>query len=290
MIGRLLKSLALAGTLWLAGCADQFVPESEWPEASPAIWEVSNAQGEKGWLFGTVHALPPDLIWGTPMLDDAFSQSGVLVVEVTNLDAEYGQTLIETLSRTPGQPPLSTRVEPAERDELRALMQAADMDDDDFTDIETWAAALTLSGAVRTGDPRNGVDRAMIAAADEIVGLESYGRQMNMFDTLSEAAQSDLLYGVARVHAQGGSDAMLSAWVSGDAETMGEHVNSALDFSPELRRVLLTDRNRRWTAQISALIDEGRAPFVAVGTGHLVGSESVVEMLGEQGFTVRRIQ
>lgn len=289
MIARLFKQFAILGALWLAGCGAPSGTENEWPEPSPAIWEVTAEDGKKGWLFGTVHALPDGLTWRTPLLEETFDQSGVLVVEVADLDANDGR-LLRRLSRTPGQPLLSTRVEPAERPALRALLDDAGMDDGDFTDMETWAAALTLSSAVRTGDPRNGVDRAMIAAAGEITGLESYAGQLNMFDMLGEDAQSDLLYGVALVHAQGGNDEMLAAWVSGDEQTLGEHINAALDFSPELRRVLLVDRNRRWTTQIAGLIEQGRAPFVAVGTGHLVGSDSVVEMLRESGFEVTRIQ
>lgn len=293
MIKRLIRSVTLAGALWLAGCSPYESPD-EWPEASPAIWEVTSPSGQKGWLFGTVHALPSDLGWNTPVLDDTFDGAGVLVVEIADLDASYGQRLIAELSTTPGQPPLPSRVAADERPALLALMDDAGMESDDFADIETWAAALTLSGAVRVGDTRYGVDRRLLAvAADdemEVIGLETYGQQLSFFDTLSEEAQGDLLYGVAQSHAARSESNMLVEWLTGDEEAMGAQVNAALEGSPELRRVLLVDRNRDWAGQIARLIDEGRAPFVAVGAGHVSGEDSVVRMLQANGYETRRIQ
>ena len=241
-------------------------------------------------MFGTVHALPDDLDWGTPLLDEKFARAGVLVVEVADLDDPAGIGLFADLSETPGQPALSTRVEPGERDALRQLLVDAGMEDDDFGRIESWAAAMMLSGEVRTGDPANGVDRAMIQNAETVVGLESFSEQLKMFDTLSPEAQSDLLYGVARSHQTNSGDDMLRAWISGDEDRLASHVNDTLQFSPELRRVLLTDRNNRWAPRIAALIQQGREPLVAVGAGHLIGEDGVVALLEARGMTARRIQ
>jgi uncharacterized protein YbaP (TraB family) len=289
LIGRLLKTIALAGALWLTAC-EQYVPPSDWPEASPPLWEVTAPTGEVGWVFGTVHALPDDLFWGSPLLDETFERAGVLVVEVANLDDPQGMGLFADLSETPGQLPLLERVEPAERPALRQLVEDADMTDTDFGRVESWAAAMMLSTAVRTGDPLNGVDRIMIHNADTVIGLESFSFQMTMFDTLSPEAQSDLLYGVARSHQTNSDNEMLLAWLTGNERELAAHVNEALEFSPELKRVLLTDRNNRWVARIAALIDEGREPFVAVGAGHVIGDDGVVAMLAARGYETRRIQ
>lgn len=290
MITRFIQTIALVGSLWLASCGEPYRPESDWPDASPAIWEVTSPQGEVGWVFGTVHALPDDLFWGSPLLDETFERAGVLVVEVADLDDPDGIGLFANLSETPGQPPLLERVEPEERPALRELVEDADMTDADFASIESWAAAMMLSAEVRTGDPMNGVDRIMIAHARRVEGLESFAFQLSMFDTLSPAAQSDLLYGVARSHEANSDEAMLIAWLTGDEETLAQHVNNSLEFSPELKSVLLTARNNRWVPRIAALIDEGREPFVAVGAGHVIGDEGVVALLAERGYGTRRIQ
>ena len=281
--------MALGG-LWLASCGP-LPGERDWPDAAPPIWEITDPEtGHTGWLFGTVHALPRDLSWGTPLLDRTFQDAGVLVVEVENLEAPGGPTLIENLSTTADQPPLLARVDAADRPVVAALMRDADMEEGDFADTETWAAALTLAGAVRLGDPRYGVDRALIDSADELIGLEGFTVQIIMFDRLSQQAQSDLLANVARAHASGTDEAMLEAWLTGDEAALDALVNSAMTDSPELRAALLTDRNRAWSDTIARLIAEGRRPFVAVGAGHTVGRDGVGRMLQARGFTVRRIQ
>ena len=290
MIGRFARSIILAGSLWLAGCGDPFAPDSDWPEPSPPIWEVTSPTGKVGWVFGTVHALPDDLLWGTPLLDETFERAGVLVVEVANLDDPAGMGLFADLSETPGQPPLLERVEPAERPALRKLVEEAGMTDTDFGRVESWAAAMMLSAEVRSGDPTNGVDRVMIHNAQDIVGLESFAFQLSMFDTLSSAAQSDLLYGVARSYEANSDQDMLIAWLTGDEAALARHVNNSLEFSPELEQVLLTDRNNRWIPRISQLIDDGREPFVAVGAGHVIGEEGLVALLAARGYATRRIQ
>jgi uncharacterized protein YbaP (TraB family) len=290
LIRKLLKTVVVTGSLWLAGCGEPYVPESDWPEASPPIWEVTSPSGEVGWVFGTVHALPDELYWGTPLLDETFERTGVLVVEVANLDDPEGMGLFADLSETPGQAPLLDRVEPSERPALRDLVEDADMTNTDFGRIESWAAAMMLSTEVRTGDPLNGVDRIMIHNADNVIGLESFSFQLSMFDRLSSEAQSDLLYGVARSHAANSDQEMLLAWLTGDDETLAAHVNDTLEFSPELKRVLLTDRNRRWVPRIAELIDDGQKPFVAVGAGHVIGADGVVALLAAEGYDTIRIQ
>ena len=149
MIDRLLQSFALAGALLLAAC-EPYVPESEWPEASPPMWEITSPSGKQGWVFGTVHALPDDLFWGSPLLDETFDRAGVLVVEVANLDDPEGMGLFADLSETPGQPPLLQRVEPEERPALNRLLQDADMAETDFGRIESWAAAMMRTASERS--------------------------------------------------------------------------------------------------------------------------------------------
>ncbi|MCB2065067.1 MAG: TraB/GumN family protein [Erythrobacter sp.] len=293
MIGRLIRTLGLAGllgaALLLSSC-DKYRQRSDWPEPSPAIWEVTSPSGQQGWIFGTVHALPRHFVWGTPLLDRTFANAGVLVVEVADLDTVDSQGIYNRLAHTPGQPPLTARVDPAEREDLRQLMQAAGVDDDDFADLETWAAALTLSGTVRLGDPLHGVDRALIAEADDLEGLETAQGQLAMFDHLSPAAQADLLEGVARSYAADQEEAMLLAWLTGDEDTLAANVNAAMHASPELERVLLDERNARWAERIAGLIDAGRKPFVGVGAGHVVGDDGLIALLSTRGFETRRIQ
>ncbi len=228
--------------------------------------------------------------WRTPALEDAFAMAGVVVVEVADLDNSSAAALFADLSETPGMPALSKRVEPQERPALLALMEEADMDDGDFGRIESWAAAMILSREVRSGDPANGVDRAMIRDAAEVIGLESISQQLSMFDELSSDAQNDLLFGVAQSHQSNSGEDMLEAWLTGDEARLSRHVNDSLNLSDELQQVLLAQRNARWVPEIAELVARGRKPFVAVGAGHVIGDGGVVALLQDRGYSAQRIQ
>ena len=58
--------------------------------------------------------------------------------------------------------------------------------------------------------------------------------------------------------------------------------------SPSLYKALFLNRNIAWTKQIEHLLAGKGTAFIAVGTGHLVGSDSVIAMLERDGYKVTR--
>ena len=48
----------------------------------------------------------------------------------------------------------------------------------------------------------------------------------------------------------------------------------------------LDDRNRAWLTTLRELLEEETRYLVVVGALHLVGEESVVELLRQEGYTV----
>ena len=238
--------------------------------------------------------MPDGVEWRTDVASQAFGESDMLVVEIANLgDPAIARTFTQ-LGTTPGQPPLSDRVEPEEREAVIALLQSAEADDDDFASTESWAAALSLASQARTGLPENGVDRALIAEARErgigVYELEFFSEQLGLFDNLSEEAQSDMLYAVAKDAQAGTSDQLLEAWLSGDVDRMEQLSEASLLANTEIRNSLLVQRNRAWVQPIHELVDFGWKPFIAVGAAHLVGPDGIPALLEARGYTVTRIQ
>jgi uncharacterized protein YbaP (TraB family) len=60
--------------------------------------------------------------------------------------------------------------------------------------------------------------------------------------------------------------------------------------SPALRETLLDRRNANWSRWIEQWIAEPGVVVLAVGAGHLAGSDSVQSKLERDGYRVRRIQ
>lgn len=282
--------LLFAGALWLAGCGANN-SRTDWPPPSPAIWEVTGADGQKGWLFGTVHSLPDGFEWRTPAIDAAFDEAGVLVVEIAALgDGDAANDAFMLRARRPGLPPVSERVAPADRPALRDFMERAGMTDAALAGMESWAAGLLLANGARRNDPGNGVDRALLAQGKPVVGLESFADQYDRFDRLPEKDQADLLVGLAHDADSAQDDTHLVAWLTGDEDALEKQASIGILAYPNLRKALLTDRNRAWLGRIEKLVEGGRKPFVAVGAAHMLGSGGLPKLLAADGYTVRRIR
>lgn len=273
--------LPLAGALALTACGEPPVP------AKPALWEVTGPEGEKAWLFGTIHALPRPAAWRSPAIDAALNGADRIVVEVASIDPK----VFAELARTPGQPPLSSKVPPALRTRLAEELKTAGLDENRFADLETWAAAMTLAqGNAKGLDPANGVDRAVIALAGKrpVIELEGTRGQLSIFDRLPEAEQRDLLAAVVADPEQ--SDSPAEAWLRGDMAAIERETHRGLLTDPELREGLFTVRNKAWADRIVGMLSSGQKPFVAVGGAHMAGSEGLPGLLAARGYSVRRVQ
>jgi len=283
-------ALLLAGAVALASCGALAEPERDWPAPSPAIWELTSPNGGRGWLFGTVHALPDGVEWRTPALDEAIGKSGLMVVEIAELgNAELAQNTFAVASRAPSLPPLLARMPEPDRPALRALMGDAGLAETDFADTETWAAALIIASSLRQYDPANGVDRALIADAGSIEGLETYAGQFARFDALSSRAQAALVRALSEEERTELRDGRIEAWLTGDVQRLEELAAGTMLEDKELREVLLASRNRAWAVRIAALVEQGRRPFVAVGAGHMLWEDGLPALLSARGYTVRRL-
>lgn len=280
-----------AALLLLSGCGE---PERDSPPPSPAIYELSSADGAvEGWLLGTIHALPDGTQWQTPAIRSAVAAASGLVVEVADLDDRPVQRRFAELAAAPGLPPIEQRLAADARPALAVMVSDGGIDPGDLQRLETWAVALALAQAVRHGDSANGVDRAVIAAfaGRPVRELEGAEFQLDLFDTLPEDEQRDLLASVVHDYQRWGSNParLAQGWLAGDIERLADPAQSALLADPELRDILLTRRNAAWAPRIAALLRREPPLLIAVGAGHIGGAEGLAALLAAQGYTVRRM-
>lgn len=292
------RGLAALGIAALASGASLAEPASA--RARPALWQVSD-RDTTVYLFGTIHLLPKDYAWRTPAFDKAVAGAQSLVIE-TIVDTSNPMALAGEMARLgfrPGLPPLASRVPPAKRALLEAAIAKTGVPRAAFDRMETWAAAFVLLGTQfkdlgLTGEA--GVEtvlRSSFTQAGKPVGqLETNAEQLGLFDTLPEAAQLSLLEGAldAPGEMRGEFHSMLAAWARGDVKQIGATFNEDLSGSPELREALLRRRNVNWAQWIQRRMATPGSVLVAVGAGHLAGTDSVISMLERDGYRVRRVQ
>lgn len=62
-----------------------------------------------------------------------------------------------------------------------------------------------------------------------------------------------------------------------------------LSFTPEEMNRLVNNRNHNWSQQLKEILPQ-QPTFIVVGGGHLPGSNGLIELLREQGFTVTPVE
>jgi uncharacterized protein YbaP (TraB family) len=268
--------------------------------AHPAMWAVSDADTTV-YLFGTIHLLPQNYSWRSPQLDQAVNGSQQLMVE-TIVDENNPHEMLAALSSLAfarNLPPIALRVPPAKRAALDTAIRKSGIPRATFDQMETWAAAFMLLGnqframGLKGGEGVEAVLRNSFTTQGKSVGqLESNREQLSFFDALPETAQRMLLEGAIEEPKNMRKDfaGMLSAWTRGDVEAIAKVFNRDLSSSPELRDALLKRRNANWSRWIAERMASPGSVMIAVGAGHLAGSDSVIEMLRRDGFKVRRVQ
>lgn len=292
-----LAALVMLAALMLAGCSgaadsDKGKPS---PPPSPLFYEIARDDGSaRGWMLGTIHALPAGTQWRTRAIAGAVTNADRLIVEVAALgDGGSGAQVFRELAVTPGLPPLVDRVPPEQRAQAARLADEAGLPLAQQQRTESWAAALMLARVNASGDPAHGVDRALIGdfAGRPVRELEGARGQLGLFDRLSEAEQRSLLAAVIAASTQGQNEAeaLRTAWLTGDATALEAATTRGMMADPALREALLAGRNRRWLALIEAELNASGRPLIAVGAAHLVGPEGLVAMLEARGWRLTRV-
>jgi len=266
--------------------------------AEPALWAAKSG-GATVYLFGTVHALKPELKWETPKIAKAFAESQELWLEADDADAKTMQPIVLQLG-IDREHPLSSKLAAADVPRLDAAAKAAGLPGETALEpMRPWLAALTLATLpiVKAGyDPAKGVDNVLkakaAAAGKPVHGLETAEQQMHFFADLPQARQVDMLRAVLDEVAGGTAvvKEIMEAWENADLATIDKDMNEDDSAKyPDLHAILILNRNRAWAAKIAERLKSGKGvTFMAVGSAHLVGHDSVQEALKARGISVVR--
>lgn len=274
--------------------------------AAPALWKFGDADTTI-YLFGTIHALPPGYKWQDARIRKAMAAADTLVIE-TLLDKD--PQAIARMFPPPDAtlPPIIERVPPGLRPRFLEQIGKAGISQASLDRMPTWQAAFIMMGAMikELGIQREaGVEAGIVPAFQpdtvtagvaggrirKVEALETASAQLELFTTLSEADQRELLASMVDTQSAARTDYanLLRYWATGDQPAIARAFENDEDMTPHLREILLRRRNASWTLWLKKRLDMPGTIFVAVGAGHLAGPLSVQTMLAAEGIQVQRI-
>jgi len=300
---RITTALTVSAFL-LAGPAlaqDEIAPEVSEETAtesgSPALWKVAD-EDTTIYLFGTVHALPEDVEWSTPMLENALAESDSIVTEI-KMGPEIGQemqTLVMTMGVLPKGTTLRSLLSEGQKASFEEAMGKLSVPPAAFDQFEPWYAGMMMSmlPLLQQGySPDAGVEKVLLTKAGEKdqQAPETIEFQISVFDELPQESQIGFLIdaanGIDEIKPM--LDKMVAEWVEGDADALAKLMNEGLT-DPAVAESLVYMRNRNWADWIDTRLDIPGTVFIAVGAGHLAGDKSVQDYLAEREIETIRVQ
>jgi len=273
-------------------------PAAKVRDADPALWVVKD-HDTTIYLFGTFHALTPDLGWFDDAVREAFDKSDKAVFELDSSDTATIQAAARRHGFSKDPQPFTAKMSAKDKAAYDAAMAKLGLPPTAFDRLKPWLAAVTLTtlSAQKAGfDPQQGAEATLIDAArkagKKIGTLETAEEQLSFFDALTETQQIELLnQAVEEVEKPSDTlNRMITYWSEGKPDALGKLINEELLETPGLAKTILFDRNERWAKQIKAMLDTPGTVFVAVGAGHLAGPNDVQDDLAKLGVKAVRVQ
>ncbi|RLA01854.1 MAG: TraB/GumN family protein, partial [Gammaproteobacteria bacterium] len=128
-----------------------------------------------------------------------------------------------------------------------------------------------------------------------VYGLETIREQLDLFDTMPESDQvillRDAVDNLSELDAMNAE--LLAVYKQRDIEgllALNEVSMQTGDqrLAKDFQKRVIDDRNHLMAERMQQYLQQGKA-FVAVGALHLPGEEGLLNLLEQQGYTVRRV-
>jgi len=79
---------------------------------------------------------------------------------------------------------------------------------------------------------------------------------------------------------------LLETWRSGDEARLYNLIHEGFEAYPTLYETIMLKRNRSWIPEIEKFLQMDEDVLVIVGAGHLVGPDSLIDLLRRTGHRV----
>ncbi|MEM8889697.1 MAG: TraB/GumN family protein, partial [Bacteroidota bacterium] len=257
------------------------------------LWEISgNGLENSSFLYGTIHIISKDDFVMTDMTKDKIAGSEQVVMELDMDDPKTMMGMLTKMSMKDGQT-------------LKGLLSPEDYSllSDFFRDtlgqslmlVEKMKPFMALSMVYpkMLGEQTASYEMEFMKLAKkssiEILGLESIDDQMGIFDAIPYEDQAEMLMEFIKSYGteKGKIEEMVQLYVDQDLKGLYDFSTQSSEMEG-YQDVMLDNRNENWIPKMEDMMTE-KVSFFAVGAAHLWGPKGVINLLKEQGYTVKAV-
>lgn len=262
------------------------------------LWEIKTP-ANKVFLLGSLHLLRSDAYPLAAAIDRAYRNSSKVVFEIDigAMEEPAVQTRMLSMAIYPEGQNLLQHIPPDMQKALKKKLADLGLPLEQLIRFKPWFLAVTLTTLElqRLGfSPLSGVDVHYYSRArsdeKELGYFESIDFQLDLLGNMSADDQKSFLGQTLKdlELAAEMSDDMMRYWQNGQAEKLHDLLFKSFEAYPEIENRLLLQRNKDWVEQIETMLGGPENVFIVVGAGHLIGPESVIDLLRKKGYTVKQ--
>ncbi len=268
--------------------------------AESSVWKL-DADNGSFYLAGSCHVLRKSDYPLPKEFESAYAAADQVIFE-TDIEALRSpdiRLLMMSKGMYTGGDTLEKKLSKKAYESLVKFCNDRSMSIDFLQNFKPWMAAMTLL-ILELG--KNGISAAdgldmyfsNKAKKDEkqTGGLEDVYKHAELLSSLGEEFDDTIIESFIREveKLQAVMKDLIKSWRVGDEAGTDKYLtdNMRKEF-PTLYKRLITDRNRDWIPHLETLIASGKNTLVIVGVGHLVGEDSVINLLKSRGYKVKKM-
>lgn len=255
------------------------------------LWKIEgNGLTKPSFIFGTVHMICQDQFVMPDKVKNALANTEQSYLEI-NLAAPDIAAQSQKYMLTDKN--LATQISREDYQYLDSLVKAKlKMDVAKFDQVKPMiimAMLLQASFTCKVVSFESEIIKLTKAANKTVSGLSTVEEQYSFMDKIFDAKDlGKYLKEMNDIEINKLFKQLHEAYLKEDVKTMDDLLMGMNTSNPEAYKQLLPVRNHLWADRIPAIIKEKPTLF-AIGTGHLLGTEGVVYLLREKGYTVTPI-
>lgn len=266
--------------------------------AQSSVWQVSKDK-DHIYIGGTVHILPASEFPLPKEFETAYQNSDAIVLETKlpdSSDMAFQMQMMQQMTYSNGKN-INDYLTNGTQRKLSEHLNHLGADIVMFQHFKPGflMTMIALFEAKKAGLSGEGVDMFYSNKANrdkkKIEYFESAEFQMQMIERLGKGSEDKFI----KANLSQMSDfktmftALLSAWRSGNEQKLVKLAITPLKADPQSLKLMLTDRNRSWVQDIDKMFKDSDKEFVLVGVAHLVGKNSVLDLLKAKGYQVTKL-
>lgn len=266
--------------------------------AKTMMWSISS-KSNTVYILGSIHAFHAKYYPLPHIVEEKYRQCNHIAFEtkispweITFKEAEFLED-----ARYPRGETLEQNISERTLAILKRRLSRYDMKLNQVNRFKPWVVGSILSGIefIRSGFRHEiGIDNHFLQKAErdnkQKYFLEPIEFQLSLLTGQSKEIQDQLLR--FNLVENDVLDVTLHdlarAWCNGNIWRIEKYAIKPLKKYPEIYDLILVKRNKDWISKIESLLEKDYDFFVVVGCGHLVGEDSVLNMLEARGHVITR--